>query len=110
MTVWSLKRFSGQAHAALDSLLHGVAVYALPAAIGLATLLALVVWDSKYPAGGAISVDLKSVEQKIGKALPVEVLTQFDGQAVHSFVETNLSEQPFWLRFDVRVIEASILW
>ena len=50
--------------AALDALLYGISIYALPAVIALVTLLALLVWDQKYPATGATGLELKSIEHK----------------------------------------------
>ena len=67
--------------AALDALLYGISIYALPAVIALVTLLALLVWDQKYPATGATGLELKSIEEISARLKPAESLAQIEREA-----------------------------
>ena len=86
--------------AALDALLYGISIYALPAVIALVTLLALLVWDQKYPATGATGLELKSIEEISARLKPAESLAQLEREAAAQYRDTRLSELPFWVRFD----------
>ena len=70
----NLSRWMQPLHRALDALLYSVSVYALPLVIGVMSLLALLVWESSYPAPDATPLELQSAEQS-GEALtPAQAL------------------------------------
>ena len=88
-------------HQGLDALLYSVSVYALPVIIGAMSLLALLVWESSYPAPDSAPLELQSVEQS-GEALtPVQALTRLEKEPAQRYRDTRLSEKPFWMRFTV---------
>ena len=86
-------------HRALDALLYSVSVYALPVIIGAMSLLALLVWESSYPAPDATPLELQSAEQT-GEALtPAQAQKLLEKEPTQRYRDTRLSEKPFWLRF-----------
>lgn len=86
---------------AIDSLLNGLSLYAVPIIIGIASLYALVVLENQYPFGGQNSLAFKVLEQTNGSMLPNEALQQLNTKAPVWQHDTKLSESPFWISFSV---------
>ena len=89
-------------HPALDTLLYGVSIYALPAVIALVSLLALVAWDNKYPLAASTPLELKILEQTGDVLSTTQAITGLERETATGYRDTRLSEKPFWLRFVVQ--------
>lgn len=86
----------------LDSLLYGLSLYAVPIAIGLASLYAFLALDSHYPFGGQGAILFRVLEEQASKPLtPEDALQALQRKAPVSHEDTRLSEAPFWLDFEV---------
>ncbi len=86
-------------HRGLDALLYSVSVYALPVVIGVMSLLALLVWESSYPASDSTPLELQSAEQSGEVLTPAQALARLEKEPAQRYRDTRLSEKPFWLRF-----------
>ena len=87
-----------QLHRAIDTLLYGVSIYVLPATIALVSLLALLAWDSRYPAADAAALEIRSLEQGQEPFTPAQALAALEREPATGYRDTKLSEQPFWVR------------
>lgn len=87
--------------AAIDSLLNGLSLYAVPIIIGIASLYALVVLENQYPFQGQNSLAFRVLEQTNGSLSPKEALQQLDKKAPVWHHDTQLSESPYWLTFSL---------
>ncbi len=98
--------------AAIDSLLNGLSLYAVPILIGIASLYALIALENQYPFGGQSSLAFQVLEQTNGSMSPTEALRQLDKKAPVWHHDTKLSESPFWISFSPSQIssdDASII-
>jgi diguanylate cyclase (GGDEF)-like protein len=87
--------------AAIDSLLNGLSLYAVPIIIGIASLYALVVLENQYPFGGQNALPFQVFEQTNGSISPTEALQQLSKKAPVWHHDTKLSESPFWISFSL---------
>ena len=88
-----------RAQAALEAFLYSFGVYAIPAAVGLITLVALATWEPQYHTAGAMPVGI-SVLQQDGVALePAQALQALRSTAAVPHRDTQLSQAPFWFSF-----------
>ena len=83
----------------IDFLLHVFAIYALPAFIGLISLVAVFAWRSQYPV-----VDPQALPIKVNTAIsatvdPAQALAQLRESPASPFHDTQLSEAPIWFAF-----------
>ena len=90
-----------RAQVALDSFLYGLGVYAVPAAILVVTLIALIAWRDQYPVGGATPVRFSVLEEHGTSLQPIQALQELRDQPTVQHRDTKLSEAPFWFAFAV---------
>ncbi|MBV0881639.1 EAL domain-containing protein [Noviherbaspirillum sp. L7-7A] len=86
----------------LESLLYRLSAYVLPAAIALLSLVALLFWEPHYSTAGAQQVAFRVLEQTSGQLSLPEARQLVSQQASRQYFDTRLSEQPFWLSFEVK--------
>ena len=91
-----------RANAALDALLYGLSAYGVPAAIALMSVIALATFDRQYSAGSGIPLEFRVFEQTGGAPEPVRALKQLADRIPVPYLDTRLSESPFWFSFIVR--------
>lgn len=106
-----MRRFSvfrQGANAAIDSLLYKLSVYGVPAVIGVVSLIALAMWQSQYPVGGATPLKFRVLEQATPALAPAQALAQLDERPPVLHHDTRLSEAPFWFSFAVPATEQSV--
>ena len=104
MTISSITRQVSKTFATLrlDYLLYSLSAYALPAAIALLSLVAVLFWEPHYSTAGAHQLPFRIVEQTAGD-LPLDQAAHLASQhPTRLYHDTRLSEQPFWLSFEVR--------
>ena len=87
---------------ALDAALRWVSLYLLPLVIALVTLAALVVWDAKYGDAGGVALPLRGIEQVNHELTPREARDLLASAAPVGYLDTRLSERPFWFSVEVR--------
>lgn len=87
--------------AAIDDLLHGLSLYAVPILIGIATLYAFAELESRYPAGGADQLLFRVLEQGEGVMNPAQAWQRLEEEKPFSHQDTRLSELPFWIGISV---------
>ena len=100
-----MRRFSlfrQGANTAIDSMLYGLSVYAVPVAIGAMSLIALLFWKSQYPAEYAIPLEFRVMEQNTAALTPAQALLQLSARPSVQHQDTRLSESPFWFSFVVQ--------
>ena len=86
-----------------EGLIQGLAAYGVPLAIAALTLAAATAWDPYYQAGGARPLALKVLEEAPDERLgPAQALARLERQAPVAYLDTQLSESPFWFSFAVR--------
>jgi len=97
-----MRRLLGSgASAAVDTFLYRLSVYGVPVAIGLASLLALVVLPNVYPLDGASRIEFASLRGDEPGLTPQQALLQLAGKPAVPELGTDRSEQPFWFSFEV---------
>jgi signal transduction histidine kinase len=86
--------------ATVDALLYWLSVYGVPAIVGLASLLALVLLQNQYPLVGAEELELSSLQQEGPPLTPPQALARLAAQLPNKpaeySVSTHLSEAAFW--------------
>ena len=82
----------------LDRLLFGISAYALPLALGLLTLWALVAWPHLYPQVSGQPMSLQVAEDRGGRWDLDEALRRVDAAKPVTHWDTRLSTEPVWLR------------
>ena len=85
----------------LDSLLQQFSTYAVPLLIGVASVLALLTWETQYPVAVPKQLEIRVLQGSPDVVEPVQALKQLSQNPVTSFHDTRLSERPFWLSFVV---------
>ena len=100
-----MSRLVIRANAAVESLLYGFATYGVPVAIGLVSLLALVVWDSEYASDSGTAIRFRYLEETAGALTPAQALAELKTRPHVRHQDTRLSESPFWFVFEVPAIE-----
>ena len=91
--------WSNRAQAALEAFLYGFGVYAIPAAIGLTTLVAFTVWKPQYQTAGAMPVSISVLRQDGAALEPAQASQALRNTVPVPFRDTRLSEAPFWFSF-----------
>ena len=94
-------RWVERAQAGLDAFLYGLGVYAVPVAIGVVTLIALLSWRAQYPVAGAMPVGFSVLEEHGAKLDPAQALEKLRNLPAVQHRDTKLSEAPFWFAFSV---------
>ncbi len=89
-----------QVNQALDLLLHSFSAYALPLVIGLLSLMSLFVWTTQYVASEPESLDFRVLRTNDAKA-PEQILPLLKNVPAVKYVDTELSETPFWMAFTI---------
>ena len=92
---------TGRVHSGVDAFLYRLSVYGVPIAIGLISLLALLVWKTQYPVGGAMPLKFSVLEQKGGALDPAQANRLLARRPMVAHLDTRLSEAPFWFAFTV---------
>ena len=87
--------------AALDIFLYRLSVYAVPAAIALASLVALAMFQNQYHLEGASRIEFSFLKQAGSALSPEQALAQLATAPTEPEVSTQLSEDPYWLSFTV---------
>jgi diguanylate cyclase (GGDEF)-like protein/PAS domain S-box-containing protein len=90
-----------QANAVMDVWLQRLAIFWIPALVGLLTLMAIAFWPSQYADGSGTPVSFRVLEDQTAQLSPQEALNRLVSSSVpaETFLETRLSESPFWLYF-----------
>ena len=96
-----------RANAALDALLYGLSIYGVPAVIAVMSLIALSTFDRQYGAGGGIPLEFRVFEQTGDAPEPARALKQLADQVPVLYLDTRLSESPFWFSFTVQPSDAN---
>jgi diguanylate cyclase (GGDEF)-like protein len=86
---------------AVDGFLYRLSVYAVPVAVVLASLAALLLLPNQYPLEGAIRLEFNSLEQKAPGLTPERALAEIAGTPIAVEIGTRRSEAPFWFSFVV---------
>jgi len=94
-------------HEALDRLTQAVALYAIPIALVLISLVALLFWDNLYTATPQKHLDLQVLVQQEEVLDPASAQVALAGKAATRYFNTQLSERPVWFRFSVTPEAAS---
>ncbi|MBE0624730.1 MAG: EAL domain-containing protein [Burkholderiales bacterium] len=90
-----------RANTALDSFLIGFSIYGVPIAIGVLSLLALLVWNGEYSTSGGSFVQFRVFEQTGEDLEPAQARRWLARQTLVNHLDTRLSELPFWFSFSV---------
>ncbi|MDV7391193.1 hypothetical protein RZS08_07565, partial [Arthrospira platensis SPKY1] len=90
-----------QANTIMDGWLQHLAIFWIPALVGLLTVMAIAFWPSQYAAGSGTPVSIRVLEDQTAQLSPQEALKQLANPSLpaESFRETRLSESPFWIYF-----------
>ncbi len=89
-----------QASNGLETMLYVVGTYALPVAIVLISAMALFVWNTEYPSEGGNPLQIRVAKGSSSALEPAQGLALLQSQPLSPYVDTKLSEEPFWLIFD----------
>ena len=96
-----------RANGALDALLYGLSVYAVPAAIAVMSVIALFAFDKHFTAGTGSALEFRVFEQNGDAPEPALALAQLENQQTVPYRDTRLSESPFWFSFAVRPLDGN---
>ncbi|MDZ4254108.1 MAG: 7TM diverse intracellular signaling domain-containing protein, partial [Sulfuritalea sp.] len=97
-----MRRLLGSgASAAVDTFLYRLSVYGVPIAIGIASLVALVLLPNVYPLDGASRIEFAAQLEDGPSLTPQQALRQLAGKTAMAEVGTRRSELPFWFSFEV---------
>ncbi len=91
--------WKNRAQAALDAFLYTFGVYAVPAAIGVVTLIAFANWKPEYQTTGSMPVSISVVRQDGATLEPAQALQAMRNAVPVPFRDTKRSEAPFWFSF-----------
>jgi diguanylate cyclase (GGDEF)-like protein len=93
------RNLPGLAQTALDLTFRTFAYYLIPIAIGIASIVALLCWDSQYVSGRGDTRAIRVLQEQVPLSPAVAEARLHDGDALPYF-DTHLSEAPVWFRFD----------
>ena len=93
-------------NAALDALLYGLSVYAVPIAVGTVTVVAFIAWDRQYPLDSGAGLEIRVAEQADGVMTPEQALSALRSVEPVKHKDSHLSESPFWFSFEARPLAA----
>lgn len=86
-------------HAVLDRVLHGLALYMLPAVVAVVSIIGWLSWDGVYQSPGPDQLRIRvMLEDKPGIA-PLQMFEALSARPEQTHFETRLSEQPVWFSF-----------
>ncbi len=92
-------------NAVVDEFLYRLSVYAVPVAVGLASLVALLLLPNQYPLQGASRIEFTVLEHGTPELSPARALAALSGGPTTTEFNTRLSETPFWFSFAVPASE-----
>ncbi len=85
----------------LDRLLFRLSTYGLPVLIGVASLAALVFYQSMYATSGARELEFRVLEDVAGSLTPAQALSKLAAETPVTLRDSRLSEAPFWFSFTI---------
>ena len=91
----------------LEKLLFGFSTYVLPAFIGIASLVALFLWQPHYEVPDARQLTFRVIEESNQTLSPAQALAALRDKAPVNHHDTRLSEAPVWFSFSVQGQAAS---
>lgn len=91
---------NGSGGTVIDGLLFRFSVFLVPVAIALMTLAALAVWPARFANDGGQGLDFAVVADPGGSFEPHQARARLAGLPRIGYLDTHLSEAPFWFVFD----------
>ena len=91
----------GQLGERLDAWLYAFSISAVPIAIGLISLLALMAWQSQYPATEPRQLDIQVLSESPDVSSPAKAWDNLQKRPAHTDHHTQLSQAPFWFTFSL---------
>ena len=85
----------------LEAFLFGFSAYALPLLIGIASLMALLLWQPHYGTSDAKQLGFRAVAESGQTLSPEQALVALQDRSVVNHHDTRLSEAPVWFSFSV---------
>ncbi|MBK4736329.1 putative bifunctional diguanylate cyclase/phosphodiesterase [Noviherbaspirillum pedocola] len=82
-------------------MLYWLSAYIVPISIGALSLIVLVYGPDQYPAESGKPLAFRAYEEQSENLAPQEALARLAKQPAANFRDTHLSEQPFWLAFEI---------
>ena len=80
-----------------ESFLYFFSCYGLPLLIGLGSVLAFLSWPDQFPPAKPSPASIKVIRQSSEIETPAQALEAVRGQAAVGFLDTQLSDDPFWM-------------
>ena len=80
-----------------ESFLYFFSCYGLPLLIGLGSVLAFLSWPDQFPQAKPSPASIKVIRQSSEIETPAQALEAVRGQAAVGFLDTQLSDDPFWM-------------
>lgn len=97
-----MRRFLGSGiSAAIDDFLYRLSVFGVPAAVGLASLAAMLLLPNQYPLESARQLEFSVLKQEGPALSPAPALAQLTNAAATAELGTGRSEDPYWFSFTV---------
>jgi diguanylate cyclase (GGDEF)-like protein len=95
------QRWANQNKLSLDGLLFGFSTYALPILIGIASVIALLLWQPHYGKSDGRAVPIRALEESGFPLSPAQALASLQEKASTNYHDTRLSEAPVWFTFSI---------
>jgi diguanylate cyclase (GGDEF)-like protein/PAS domain S-box-containing protein len=92
----SQKKIPVMAHRAVEAVMRLLSVYLVPAGVALASVLALVLWNSHYVASGSRPLSFRVVAESDAPFTPAAALRELSQARPVDYYDTHLSEAPVW--------------
>ena len=86
---------------AIESFLYRLSVYAVPVAVAIASMAALVLFPNQYPIDGAQRLPFAYLKDDRGSLHAADAVAAIPSVPAQRSLDTRLAETPFWVRFDV---------
>lgn len=83
----------------LEWLLWALSTYAIPIAVGLVSLSALLYWDDLYSSRPEKQLEIRVLIQPAGSLSPAAAYASLSDVPSRRFYETKLTERPVWFSF-----------
>ncbi|MCX7234630.1 MAG: diguanylate cyclase, partial [Burkholderiales bacterium] len=80
-----------------ESFLYFFSCYGLPLLIGLGSVLAFLSWPDQFPQAKPSPASIKVIRQSSEIETPAQALEAVRSQAAVGFLDTQLSDDPFWM-------------
>jgi diguanylate cyclase (GGDEF)-like protein/PAS domain S-box-containing protein len=90
------------AHRVIEAAMRLLSVYLVPAGVTLASLLALVMWNSQHVATGGEPLLFRVVAEAGAPLTPAAALRALSQSRPVDYYDTHLSEAPVWFAFRTR--------